>query len=201
MPVIKGEQSITSIYKGVDKIGKIYKGLDLVYQSFVYDPVVALIERTIENVEPELLDDITYIEDSAFARTNLKIITIPSNITILYGSVFRECTSLKTVNIEEGLQEVGAYTFDGCTSLENIILPSTVTFIGTNAFDKCTSLTTMTILATTPPTTYAGTLGTTISTSTTTIYVPSSSVEAYKTADVWKDLTTRETNPVTFIGI
>ena len=80
MPIIKGTTSTSAIYKGNNKIGKIYKGLDLVYQSFVYNPVVALIERTIENVEPELLDDITIIGEGAFARTNLKSVTIPSNI-------------------------------------------------------------------------------------------------------------------------
>ena len=65
-------------------------------------------------------------------------------------------------------------------------LANKVESIGAYAFYNCTSLTTMTVKATIPPTIqYSNTLPS--NTVLTTIYVPSTSVEAYKAANVWKD--------------
>ena len=68
-----------------------------------------------------------------------------------------------------------------CKSLTSITIPKTVTSIDRYIFDDCTSLTSLTVKANTPPTLekgigYSG-----------TIYVPSSAVNAYKTADIWKN--------------
>lgn len=151
MPVKFGTNSISLIYNGVNKISKVYRGTDLVYQSYVYSPVIALIERTIEHVDTELTSEIT---------------------------------------------EIGVRAFCGCSSLTSIKIPGSITNIGLEAFRYCTNLTSMTILATTPPT-----LNSTdaISSATTTIYIPSGSKSAYESANYWKDLLTRATNPVTFI--
>lgn len=176
MPIKLGSTGLGAIYNGSNKIAKIYKGSDLVYQSVSYDPnVVALIERTITNVTADMI----------------------GNITSIGAYSLQECDNLNNIQIPEGITIIDTMSFYGCSSLINIILPSSITTIGMSAFSNCENLKEMTILASTPPTlSYDG-----ISTSTTKIYVPSSSVSTYQTASMWADLTTRATNPVTFVGI
>lgn len=175
MPVKQGTFGTSPIYNGEYKIGKIYNGENLVYQSFVYDPLVALIERTIEYVDTELTNYTNKIGYDAFNKTSLKSINIPTSVTVIEG-----------------------YAFANCVNLENITLSEFVTKIDSSAFYGCSSLSTMTILASTPPT-LGGTNA--ISEHTTKIYVPASSVNLYETANNWKDLMTRTTNPIIFVGI
>ncbi len=94
---------------------------------------------------------------------------------------FHNCSSLTSLTIPECVTSIGASAFAECTSLTSITIPEGVTSIGATAFACCTSLTSLKFKATTPPTleywiNYFN-----------TIYVPSSAVDAYKTADVWKD--------------
>ena len=73
-------------------------------------------------------------------------------------------------------------SFQYCTSLTSITIPSGVTIIDNFAFADCGRLTSITVLPVAPPT-----LGNSaILTATTIIYVPSSSVKAYKTASGWR---------------
>lgn len=81
-----------------------------------------------------------------------------------------------------GLASLNDYLFRQCTSLNTVIIPSTVTSIGSYVFESCTSLKSIKVLATTPPSiTY-----TFIDyTNNCIIYVPSGSVEAYKSHSIW----------------
>lgn len=177
MPIKLGTNGLGAIYQGTNKIASIYKGNYLVYQSSVIDPnVVALIERTITNVTADMI----------------------GNITAIGVSAFHSCRLLSNIEIPEGITTIGETAFTNCNSLENITLPSTITELQQGSFTTCENLKTMTILATTPP---VLAMATVISGATTTIYVPSASVSLYETAEVWADLMTRETNPVTFVGI
>lgn len=79
------------------------------------------------------------------------------------------------------------YAFEDFNQMQTVVIHDGITAIGTNAFFFCKSLTSVTVLATTPPT-----LGTDVfnqSTSTPidglTIYVPASAVEDYKAASRW----------------
>lgn len=221
MPLAQGTIGIPDIYNGSDKIGSIYKGSELVYQSYVYNPVIALIERTIENVDTELTSEITEIGVGAFRDcSTLTSITIPDTITTLWDECFSGCSSLKyfqmpssvttigigafrdcinltNINIPYGIAIIPSYIFYNCISLTNITIPSSVTKINNNAFYGCSKLTEMRIEATTPP---QLTNINDISTATKTIYVPAYFLSDYKSAIYWKDLLTRETNPVTFVG-
>ena len=67
------------------------------------------------------------------------------------------------------------YVFD-------VIIGNGVTSIVSNAFSGCSSLTSLTILATTPPTLGFDAFN---STNDCPIYVPAASVEAYKNASNW----------------
>ena len=100
---------------------------------------------------------------------------------------FKECTELIGFVLDEDIVNLGVSCFEGCTALKFINIPKTVKYIGDNAFrnssetdTKCTYY----VNATTPPT-----LGQTAFTKrkVEAIYVPSESVEAYKTAPNWSN--------------
>lgn len=161
-------------------------------------------------------DSVDSIGDNAFADCALTSIYIPSNVTSIGISPFSQnylteisvdssntfydsrdnCNAIIETATNELIQgcnntvipntvtSIGYTAFDGCNSLESIEIPSSVTEIGTYAFINCENLTSATVLATTPPT--AGTL--IFSTSfIQNIYVPASSVDAYKSASGWSN--------------
>ena len=72
--------------------------------------------------------------------------------------------------------------FYGCISLTSVTIPNSVTDIKYNAFTSCTALTSISILATTPPTLSSSVFD---NTNNCPIYVPAASLNAYKTATNW----------------
>ena len=109
----------------------------------------------------------------------------------LGGSVntFKLFVSRNLTNVTEelldGITKIRRRAFRDCSSLTSIEIPKIVTSIENEAFRDCNSLTSVTVLATTPPT--LGTDAFTDTHSSLKIYVPSGSVNAYKTATNWKD--------------
>ena len=128
----------------------------------------------------------TYIENYAFYSTYLSSITIPNSVTEIRNYAFGFCTRLTSVTIGNRVTSIEDYAFGGCRGLSSVIIPSSVTNVGLSAFYNCNSLTSITCLATTPPT-----LGTNVfySTNNCPIYVPSGSVDAYKSS--WSTYSSR----------
>lgn len=86
---------------------------------------------------------------------------------------------LASVEIGDCVTSIGNYALQART-ITSATISNSVTSIGSQAFYYCSSLTKVTVLATTPPT-----LGTAVFASTGSnlkIYVPASSVNAYKSA-------------------
>lgn len=85
-----------------------------------------------------------------------------------------------------GISRINDYLFNGWGTYElrTIYLPASVTKIETN-FSKATKLTRMVCYATTPPTATSTLLQNNGNAS---VYVPDESLNAYKAADVWKNL-------------
>lgn len=150
-------------------------------------------------------DSVTSIGDRAFAGcSSLTSLTIPEGATIIVGErAFQHCSSLTSIKIPKGVTTIGNWAFYGCISLTSIEIPEGVTSIGDNAFDwceklpsiilpnsivsiggevfrSCSKLASITILAVNPP--YLGSSLDRIW----TIYVPASSVDAYKAAERWR---------------
>lgn len=117
---------------------------------------------------------------------SLSRITIPSGLGILNTGVFEYCTSLTSVTIPSSVTEIGISAFAYCSGLTEVTIGSGVTEIKYGAFESCTSLESITIRATTPPT-----IGIEVfdDTNDCPIYVPSGSVQAYKTA--WSEYASR----------
>lgn len=149
---------------------------------------------------------------NCFGNSGLTYIDLPNSVTTLNGT-FNNATSLKRVNsnvdgecnIPDSVTTIGDGAFNGCTGLTSINIPDSVTTISGNATfannrnlrqitigSGITSISnqatvnsvniqSITIKATTPPTISELTWQTT----TCPIYVPSQSVESYKTTGNW----------------
>ena len=119
---------------------------------------------------------------------SLPSVEIPNSVTSIGNSAFFQCESLTSVTIPNSVTSIDGAAFFYCRSLSSVTIPSGVTFIGDSAFFQCESLTAITCEATTPPR-----LGSSVfdSTNNCQIYVPSASVEAYKTASGWSTYASR----------
>ena len=119
---------------------------------------------------------------------NLTSVTLSNSITKIEEKTFQTCTSLASVNIPNSVTSIGNQAFSGCSSLPAITIPKSVTSIGGEAFGGCKSLATIICYATTPPLPSNNSKNwfTFVPTPTGTLYVPASSISAYKATDEWK---------------
>ncbi len=102
----------------------------------------------------------------AFAPNGLTEYTIPSGTKAIGPSVMKYCTRLESVTIPASVLSIGTYAFYNCTSLRSLVFKgSTPPELGGSAFLRLDG--------------------------SFTIYVPSSSVSAYKKADGWKEYASR----------
>lgn len=125
---------------------------------------------------------LTEIGFDAFAYdSSLESIVIPSGVTVLEYGALKFCTSLTSVTLSEGIQSIGYIALAYDDSLTNLTIPSTVVFIDEHAMAFNNALTSVTCLATTPPTLANQNIFMSDD-NLAAIYVPSASVNAYKTA-------------------
>lgn len=167
----RGLTSIT-IPDGVIKIGStIFKGCS------------GLTSVNLPNSLTNLGGGITSIAGEAFANcSNLTGITIPNSVTSIPASTFWNCINLTSCAIGTGVTSIGNSAFYGCSTLTTISIPDNVVSIDGSAFYNCSGLTSVTCLTPTPPTLASGVF---YNTNNCPIYVPASSVSAYKSATNW----------------
>ena len=124
------------------------------------------------------------IKSSTFYNCySLPSVAIPDGVTSIDNSAFNNCQSLSSVVIPDGVTSIGTTTFGYCYSLSSVVIPDSVTSIGGYAFRNCSSVKEYHFLQTTPPT---------LSSSAFTdipadciIYVPTASLNTYKTTSNW----------------
>ena len=93
-----------------------------------------------------LPEGLTSIGSNAFSScTALTAITIPDGLTSIGSNAFSGCSNLASVNIPDGLTSIDSYLFDACSNLANVNIPATVTSIGASAFRNCTKLESITL--------------------------------------------------------
>ena len=159
-------------------------------------------------------DSVTTIEGRAFREcTNLTSVNIPDSVTTVGSNAFSYCTSLTefkgkyatedgrslimdnkiiayanasgtTYTIPDSVTEIGYGAFINCNSLTSVNIPDSVATIGEGAFYSCTSLISVYCKATTPPA-LGGTAVFDNNRSGRKIYVPTESVDTYKSAEYW----------------
>jgi len=130
--------------------------------------------------------------DAFYGCTGLTITELPTSVrqlgedagTLGKGTCFRDCTGIPSIIIHDGVTLLPYGCFTDCSNLTVADLPSTLSTIQYNAFHRCSKLTTIYCRASTPPT-MANSAGFGTVSALTNIYVPSASVDAYKTATNW----------------
>ena len=115
----------------------------------------------------------------------LSELSILSDVTQIKKYAFYSYDSLTNVTIGNSVTSIGESAFYGCNSLTNVTIGNSVTSIGESAFRDCESLKEVYCKPTTPPA--GGNLMFHYIASGYKIYVPTTSVNAYKSAMYWKD--------------
>ena len=135
-------------------------------------------------------DGVTIIEFAAFGScTNLKSVLLGNGVATIEGLVFIDCTSLTDVTIPNSVTSIGNCAFLNCISLTSVTIPDSVETIEDYAFNGCTNLANVYCKPTTPPSVviYDAWSAFDNNTANRKIYVPTASVNAYKTAEGWSD--------------
>ena len=110
---------------------------------------------------------------------SLITLRIPDSVTSIGAWGLADNTNLESITLPSGLTSISDYMMYGSTSLTSVTIPDNVTSIGGNAFGSCSGLTSVIVEAMTPPALGYGAFN---NTNDCPIYVPSESVNAYKTA-------------------
>lgn len=127
--------------------------------------------------------------------TGLVSVTIPNSVTTIERGTFSNCPSLTSITIPNSVTYIEHEAFVSCPGLTSVTLPSSLTNMEYKVFEGCSSLTTLICYAIDPPTGESKFWSretelnwfTNVPTTTGTLYVPASSISAYKNADGWKE--------------
>lgn len=147
------------------------------------------------NIDTIVAYGVEEVELQAFESCrNLKVIDMP-NLRYIGSGAFEDCTSLEDVVIPQGVSTVGSYAFRNCTNLKKITIPNSIVNFGETEyynsirrqiFTGCNQLSNIYVKATIPfvmdetnfdALTYVNA----------TLHVPVQSLQAYQTADSWKN--------------
>lgn len=111
----------------------------------------------------------------------LSCIVIPKNVTVIRGYTFYACSNLTSVSIPSNVAVIEESAFEDCNALAEIVLPASVASVGDYAFYGCSNLISITCEAENPPTLQGNQVFGGIP-STAVLYIPQSSLTAYKDA-------------------
>ena len=150
-------------------------------------------------VIPENIDEVYNVFAGA---TNLRTVHLPQSLKIIGWGTFGSCNNLTDIELPSQLERIDNYAFINCVKLEKIVIPASVSIIGPNAFKNCSALHDIYCLGQTPPmiiepykdpsqvndVPFSQLFGTSSPTpSSCTLHVPAGTLEAYRSAWVWKE--------------
>ena len=119
---------------------------------------------------------------------NIDMTTIPelANVTKIGNGAFTYCSDLTSIKLSEKITLIGHYAFSSCDGLTELHIPKNVTKLGSRLLDGSPNIKDIYVEAITPPTiSTSWGYGTYVK----NIYVPASSLNAYKNNVQWKKLT------------
>ena len=128
------------------------------------------------------------ISDSCFTNTIIDTLRTPTTLISIGIASFRTNRSMKKIILNEGLQIIGERAFTNNSSIaDSIIIPSTVTQIGPAVFTGCSTIKSVILKGAIPPkVAYDNRYP--VFGSASEYIIPCGSMETYKTAEYWKDL-------------
>lgn len=121
-----------------------------------------------------------------YRNTSLESVTITDKETEISENEFYGCTNLKNVTLGDGIETIGSYAFSGCAALTDFTFGSSLKSIGEEAFSDCTAMTRLVSRTAEPPVCGPQALDD-INKWTCKLYVPDASIDAYQSADQWKE--------------
>ena len=121
-----------------------------------------------------------------YRNTSLETVTITDKETEISENEFYGCTNLKNVTLGDGIETIGSYAFSGCAALTDFTFGSSLKSIGEEAFSDCTAMTRLVSRTAIPPVCGPQALDD-INKWTCKLYVPDASIDAYQSADQWKE--------------
>ena len=121
-----------------------------------------------------------------YNKTKLASVTIGNSVTSIGDYAFYGCDGLTSITIPNSVTSIGERAFSSCSGLTSITIGNSVTSIGDYAFYYCSGITNISLKCTTPPVVGSNNF-TNAHFINSTVYVPQGALEAYQTADVWKD--------------
>lgn len=156
----------------------------------------------------EIPSSVTSIEGAFYGCSSLTSISIPVSVTGVLSLTFHGCSSLISIEIPNSITGLHS-TFYGCSSLTSISIPNSITYIGDSSFKGCTNLTSVSIPKSvkrikisafadcknladvfcgceTLPTLERDVFKN-VFPEYSTLHVPASAIDSYRTADQWKD--------------
>lgn len=132
-------------------------------------------------------EGITSISEFAFqCAYHLKSVTFSNTVTSIGADAFRGC-HIENVTWGNNIESIGDRAFYLCSYLTNIELPESLTYLGKEVFFGCGAVTSISCKAVTPPS--CGDNPFTDIHKSLPLRVPAKSIEAYKSADMWKEFT------------
>jgi hypothetical protein len=157
---------------------------------------------------------VTAIGGNAFQYQELDSLILPDGITSIGESAFIHTKGIYNFQLTNKITSIGQYAFKwsdlsgivqypenntitsipyecfcACYNITGVVIPKNITNIAQYAFEGCNKLEEVYVKSTTPPTLHADAFKDTNNYF--EIYVPSESVEAYKTASVWSNYADR----------
>jgi hypothetical protein len=106
-----------------------------------YGKDYGLVKSIFENILGEnILTRIDYIPANFFKEDEITTLDIPSNITSIGDSAFRDCKKLQAVIIPDSVTSIGENVFSGCSSLKDLKLSEKIETIPNKAFSGCSAL-------------------------------------------------------------
>ena len=112
---------------------------------------------------------------------------IPEGTTVIKSMAFISCTNLTSITIPNSVTRIEWGALSACHNLETVRLGSGITEIDDHAFNYSENIRTIFCDATTPPVIGGDETFSSEVYSNATLIVPESSLNAYHTADYWKD--------------
>ncbi|MEI6092008.1 MAG: leucine-rich repeat protein, partial [bacterium] len=144
------------------------------------------------NTSYTIPNTVNIIDASAFSdHKTLTNITMSNNLQTIPNGAFYNCKGLLSITIPNSVTSIGAVAFMNCDSLTSLTIGRGVNYIGGDAFLGCRNLTSVYAYPSNPVNVTADDfeMGSIVYNNT-TLHVRSGFINAYKSANVWKDFPT-----------